>query len=307
MTTIHSYTGDQPTLDTMHKDLYRARAAAMSMIPTSTGAAKAVGLVLPELNGKLDGFSMRVPTINVSAVDLTFVAERATSIDEINEVLKAASEGELKGVLAYNDEPLVSIEDRISAIEKGEVDIECGTSTVTLSRRERVDFTLMTFITGSAILSRKGKAVTNIDDLDKKRIAVVAGTTTEDVVRRVAEVNDFRIKITPIKTHNEGMELLNKGKVDGYASDRAMLIGQVFRNANTANEYSMTRTALSFEPYAFMIARGDTEFRLAADRALASLFRTARIRRIYQNWFGRYGEPLSPIVEAMYQFQAVGE
>ena len=203
--------------------------------------------------------------------------------------------------------PLVSIEDRISAVEKGEVDIECGTSTVTLSRRERVDFTLMTFITGSAILSRKDKAVSAIDDLDKKRIAVVAGTTTEDVVRRVAEVNDFRIKITPIDTHDEGMELLNKGKVDGYASDRAMLIGQVFRNANVANDYTMTRSALSFEPYAFMIARGDTEFRLAADRALAALYRTARIRRIYQNWFGRYGEPLSPIVEAMYQFQAVGE
>ena len=203
--------------------------------------------------------------------------------------------------------PLVSIEDRITAVEKGDVDIECGTSTVTLSRRERVDFTLMTFITGSAILSRKSNAVTSIDDLDQKRIAVVAGTTTEDVVRRVAEVNDFRIKITPIETHDEGMKLLNKGKVDGYASDRAMLIGQVFRNTNVANDYSMTRTALSFEPYAFMIARGDTEFRLAADRALASLFRTARIRRIYQNWFGRYGEPLSPIVEAMYQFQAVGE
>jgi ABC-type amino acid transport substrate-binding protein len=203
--------------------------------------------------------------------------------------------------------PLVSIEERISAIEKGEVDIECGTSTVTLSRRERVDFTLMTFITGSAILSRKDKPVKTIDELDKKRIAVVTGTTTEDVVRRVAEVNDFRIKLTPIKTHNEGMELLNKGKVDGYASDRAMLIGQVFRNANVANDYLMTRSALSFEPYAFMIARGDTEFRLAADRALASLYRTARIRRIYQNWFGRYGEPLSPIVEAMYQFQAVGE
>ncbi len=203
--------------------------------------------------------------------------------------------------------PLVSIEDRISAVEKGEVDIECGTSTVTLSRRERVDFTLMTFITGSAILSRKSKAMTNVDDLDKKRIAVVAGTTTEDVIRRVAEVNDLRIKITPIGKHDEGMELLNKGKVDGYASDRAMLIGQVFRDANVANDYSMTRTALSFEPYAFMIARGDTEFRLAADRALASIFRTARIRRIYQNWFGRYGEPLSPIVEAMYQFQAVGE
>ncbi|MDH3756214.1 MAG: amino acid ABC transporter substrate-binding protein [Gammaproteobacteria bacterium] len=203
--------------------------------------------------------------------------------------------------------PLVSIEERISAIEKGEVDIECGTSTVTLSRRERVDFTLMTFITGSAILSLTDKPVKTIDELDKKRIAVVTGTTTEDVVRRVAEVNDLRIKLTPIKTHNEGMKLLNNGKVDGYASDRAMLIGQVFRNANVANDYFMTRSALSFEPYAFMIARGDTGFRLAADRALASLYRTARIRRIYQNWFGRYGEPLSPIVEAMYQFQAVGE
>ena len=145
----------------------------------------------------------------------------------------------------------------------------------------------------------KEKAISVIDELDKKRIAVVAGTTTEDIVRRVAEVNDFRIKVVPIKTHDEGMDLLNNGKVDGYASDRAMLIGQVFRNANVANNYTMTRSALSFEPYAFMITRGDTQFRLAADRALASLYRTARIRRIYQNWFGRYGEPLSPIVEAV--------
>jgi ABC-type amino acid transport substrate-binding protein len=203
--------------------------------------------------------------------------------------------------------PLVSIEDRLSAIENGDVDIECGSSTVTLSRRERVDFTSMTFITGSAVLSRKANPIGTIDDLDKKRIAVVAGTTTEDVLRRVMEVNDFRVKLTPVDDREQGMELLNKGKVDGFASDRAVLIGHVFRDANVANEYTMTRSALSFEPYAFMIKRGDTEFRLAADRALASLFRTARIRRIYQNWFGRYGEPLSPIVEAMYQFQAVGE
>ena len=101
MTTIHSYTGDQPTLDTLHKDLYRARAAALSMIPTSTGAAKAVGLVLPELKGKLDGFAIRVPTPNVSVVDLKFIAKRATSKDEINEVIKAAAEGSLKGVLGY--------------------------------------------------------------------------------------------------------------------------------------------------------------------------------------------------------------
>ena len=108
MTTIHSYTGDQPTLDTMHKDLYRARAAALSMIPTSTGAAKAVGLVLPELNGRLDGFAIRVPTPNVSAVDLKFVAKRATTKEEVNAAIKAAADGPLKGVLGYTEEKLVS-------------------------------------------------------------------------------------------------------------------------------------------------------------------------------------------------------
>jgi glyceraldehyde 3-phosphate dehydrogenase len=108
MTTIHSYTGDQPTLDTMHKDLYRGRAAALSMIPTSTGAAKAVGLVLPELNGKLDGAAIRVPTPNVSVVDLKFTAKRATSAQEINDAIKRAASNELKGVLGYTDVPNVS-------------------------------------------------------------------------------------------------------------------------------------------------------------------------------------------------------
>jgi glyceraldehyde 3-phosphate dehydrogenase len=108
MTTIHSYTGDQPALDTMHKDLYRGRAAALSMIPTSTGAAKAVGLVLPELNGRLDGVSIRVPTPNVSVIDFKFVAKRETTVGEINDAIRAAAGQELKGVLGFTDEPLVS-------------------------------------------------------------------------------------------------------------------------------------------------------------------------------------------------------
>ena len=110
MTTIHAYTNDQVLTDVYHEDLRRARSATMSMIPTKTGAAAAVGLVLPELNGKLDGFAMRVPTINVSVVDLTFTAARATTVDEVNGILKAASEGELKGILGYNTEPLVSVD-----------------------------------------------------------------------------------------------------------------------------------------------------------------------------------------------------
>ncbi|MEY3596125.1 MAG: transketolase, partial [Pseudomonadota bacterium] len=110
MTTIHSYTGDQPTLDTMHKDLYRGRAAALSMIPTSTGAAKAVGLVLPELNGKLDGAAIRVPTPNVSVVDLKFIAKRSTTKEEINAAIKAAADGRLKGILGYTTAANVSID-----------------------------------------------------------------------------------------------------------------------------------------------------------------------------------------------------
>ncbi len=110
MTTIHAYTGDQPVLDTMHKDLYRGRAAAMSMIPTSTGAAKAVGLVLPELNGKLDGVAIRVPTPNVSMIDFKFVAKKATTKEEINSAIKRAAEQQLKGILGFTDAPNVSID-----------------------------------------------------------------------------------------------------------------------------------------------------------------------------------------------------
>ena len=110
MTTVHSFTGDQPVLDTLHSDPRRARGAAQSMIPTSTGAAKAVGLVLPELNGKLDGTSVRVPTSNVSLIDLTFMSTRETTAEEVNAAIKEAAEGRLKGVLGYNEAPLVSID-----------------------------------------------------------------------------------------------------------------------------------------------------------------------------------------------------
>ena len=250
------------------------------------------------------GFVPDAPPLSFTGND---GAARGYSIDLCRHIASAIRNelGLEKIDISYT--PLVTMEERLSAIQNGEVDIECGATTVTLSRRERVDFTLMTFITGSAVLSRKRNPINTIDNLDGTKIAVLSGTTTEDVMRQVIEVNDFDIQLRLIDSHDEGMQLLNDRKVTGYASDRAMLIGQVFRNENTANQYAMTRGPLSFEPYALMIPRGDTKFRLVADRALASLFRSARIRRLYQTWFGRYGEPLSPIVEAMYQFQAVGE
>ena len=202
--------------------------------------------------------------------------------------------------------PLILPEDRLSAVENGTVDIECGASTVTLSRRERVDFSLMTFITGGAVLSLKESPIPSINELGKKTIAVIKGTTTHSTLHRFSEVNEVSFTLRIIETHGKGMELLDAGKVDGYATDRAMLVGQVMQSANAAS-YAISSNVFSFEPHALMLKRGDTDFRLVVDRALASLYRTARIRRIYQDWLGRYGEPLSPIVEAIYEFQAVDE
>ena len=202
--------------------------------------------------------------------------------------------------------PLILPEDRINAVVNHTVDIECGATTVTLSRRERVDFTLLTFITGGAVLSLTGNSINSVADLTEKTVAVIRGTTTHAAIRDYITNNDFKITLRIITSHNEGMELLDAGKVDGYASDRTMLVGQVVRSEDRSR-YSISRDVFSFEPYALMLARGDTDFRLVADRALASLYGNARIRRLYHDWIGRYGEPMTPIVEAMYEFQAVGE
>jgi len=202
--------------------------------------------------------------------------------------------------------PLILPEDRINAVADHTVDIECGTTTITLSRREKVDFTLMTFITGGAVLSRVGNSINSVADLSEKTVAVIRGTTTHAAIRHYIINNDFKITLRMITTHNEGMELLDAGKVDGYASDRTMLVGQVAHSGDRSH-YSISRDVFSFEPYALMLARGDTDFRLVADRALAKLYSTARIRRLYQDWIGRYGEPMTPILEAMYEFEAIGE
>lgn len=202
--------------------------------------------------------------------------------------------------------PLILPEERLSAVETGSVDIECGSTTVTLSRRERVDFSLMTFITGGAILSLKKSPIPSTGAVENKTIAVIKGTTTHGSLQHFSQVNEIKYKLRVIESHAKGMELLDAGKVDGYATDRAMIIGQVLQSAD-AGIYTITTDVFSFEPYALMLKRGDTDFRLVVDRALASLYRNARIRRIYHDWIGRSGEPLSRIVEAVYEFQAVGE
>ncbi len=202
--------------------------------------------------------------------------------------------------------PIISPEDRMTAVESHAIDIECGTTTVTLSRRARVDFSLMTFITGAAVLSLKNKPINSVEELSGKTVAVIRHTTTETGLRKFIANNDFKITLRIIDSHDEGIELLSKGKVDGYASDRAMLIGQVFRSADR-EKFAITRDVFSLEPYALVLPRGDTEFRLVTDRALAKVYRGARILRLYQDWFGRYGEPMSPVLKALYEFEAVTE
>lgn len=210
------------------------------------------------------------------------------------------------GELQIRYVPLVLPQERIDAVVNGDVDIECGATTVTISRREQVDFTLFTFITGGTVLSTKRKPIPTLEDLPGKRIAVIQGTTTESALKRFGELNEYEFTLALIRTHDDGMRLLNEGKVDGYASDRVMLIGQVFRSADASN-YVMARRVFSREPYSLMLRRGDSQFRLVADRALSALYGDARIRRLYHNWFGRYGEPMSPVVEAMYEFQAISD
>lgn len=202
--------------------------------------------------------------------------------------------------------PLILPEERIAAVVSHDIDIECGPTTATLSRREKVDFTLLTYITGGAVLSLSGDAINSVADLSEKTIAVIRGTTTHAAIRKFIINNDYKITLRLITSRPEGMELLNARKVDGFASDRIMLIGQVARAADKSR-YAITRDVFSYEPYALMVARGDTDFRLVADRALANLYGTARIRRIFNDWIGRYGEPLPPMVEAMYQYQTVSE
>ena len=200
-------------------------------------------------------------------------------------------------------EALPSMESRLAAIESGNVDIECGATTVTLSRRERVDFTLMSFITGGALLSMTKDPIQAAQQIDGKSVAVISDTTTEANLSEFITTNEFRTEIVKVADREAGVAALSAGRVDAFASDRAMLVGLAFLSGR--DDFAITQDIFSFEPYALVVARGDDEFRLAADRALAALYRSGRIRRIYHNWFGRYGLAMSPVVEAMFEVQAV--
>ena len=200
----------------------------------------------------------------------------------------------------------MTAKDRFDAVESGKVDIECGATTITLSRQETVDFTLMTFVTGGSLLSKKSDPVTMTGDLDGKSVAALKDTTTIVALKEYLRESLVDAEIVEVETGLEAMELLESGKVQALARDQVVLIGQVLKTVNP-KDYVLSNDLFSFEPYGFMIRRNDSAFRLITSRSLAQLYRTEQYQPLFNKWFGSVGVRPSPVLAAMYKIQSLPE
>ena len=200
----------------------------------------------------------------------------------------------------------VTLEDRFDAVESGKVDIECSSSTITLSRLEKVDFTLMTFVTGGSLVSKENAAIMTTDDINGKSVAVIRGTTTESALNAHLKENLIDASVVLVDTDSEGMAQLDAGKVQAFASDQVVLIGQIV-NSGDPESYVLSEDIFSFEPYGLSLRRNDADFRLLANRSLAQIYRSGQFKKLFNKWFGRVGLRPSPVLIAMYQLQALPE
>jgi ABC-type amino acid transport substrate-binding protein len=200
----------------------------------------------------------------------------------------------------------VSSEERISAVVNGKIDIECGSTTVTLSRQEQVDFTLPTFVTGGSVLSLAESEITGMSDLSGKKVGVVNGTTTVEQLRNYLQENLIDAEVVIVGDRNEGMNRLNRSNIDAFASDQIVLIGQVIEAA-FPNRYSLVDETFSYEPYGLVVRRNDADFRLVANQAISQLYRSGQHIQIFNKWIGRIGIRPSPILVAMYQLNTLPE
>lgn len=200
----------------------------------------------------------------------------------------------------------ISLENRFDAVESGQVDIECSSSTITLSRLEKVDFTLMTFVTGGALVSKENAAIRTTDDINGKAVAVTRGTTTEAALTAHLKENLIDASVILVDTDSEGIRQLDAGKVQAFASDQVVLIGQIV-NSGDPESYVLSEDIFSFEPYGLSLRRNDADFRLLANRSLSQIYRTGQFKTLFNKWFGRVGLRPSPILAAMYQLQALPE
>jgi ABC-type amino acid transport substrate-binding protein len=226
------------------------------------------------------------------------------SIDLCREIAAAVQQDLKLANLAVQWVP-VTPEGRVDAVANGTVDIECGTTTASLSRQEKVDFTLMTFVDGATLLTVEGAGVRTVADLAGKRIGVVAGTTTERVLGDFLRRQSLNATVVPMKDHDEGLAALQTSKVEAYASDRIILVGLILQARGTAR-YALVSEDLSYEPYGFMVRRDDSAFRLVANRTLARIYRSGAIGAIYAKWFGSLGKP-TPALVLMYALQGLPE
>jgi len=199
----------------------------------------------------------------------------------------------------------VTPENRIQSVVNGTIDLECGSTTNSLSRQEQVDFSHMTFVDGASLLVKKSANMASFQDLNGKKIGVIPATTTDGAVRNALQKAFVNAQIVPVKEHREGMTMLENGAIDAYASDRTILIG-LGVTAKDPSQFAISEQYFSYEPYGFMLRRGDAPFRLAVNRVLSSLYRSREVGQIYARWFGKLGEP-GNLLLAMYALHALPE
>lgn len=199
----------------------------------------------------------------------------------------------------------VGPQDRMTLVANGTVDLECGSTTITLSRHEQVDFTLMTFVDGGSLLSTDASRVARVSDLDGKRVAVIPGTTTEGALQEAARKVNVTPRLVKVRDHGEGVAALDGGAADAYASDRVLLIG-LGRTAKDPSKLNLSGEYFSYEPYGLMVRRGDAAFRLAVNRELARLYRSGEVVGLLRKWFGDLGEPGS-LLQAMFILNGLPE
>lgn len=199
----------------------------------------------------------------------------------------------------------VTTENRLEMVASGKVDIECGTTTATLTRQERVDFSLMTFVDGGSLLTKADFKLRAPGDLADKRIAIIPGTTTETALTKVLKAEFVTVKFVPVKNHVEGLAAIQKDLADAFASDRGILIGLAVTSKDPS-AFALPAILFSYEPYGFMVRRNDAAFRLAVNRALAGLYRSGDVAQIYDRWFGGLGKP-SEALQMMYLLNGLPE
>jgi ABC-type amino acid transport substrate-binding protein len=199
----------------------------------------------------------------------------------------------------------VTTANRLDMVASGKVDIECGTTTASLSRQERVDFSLMTFVDGGGLLTKSDLKLGAMADLADKRIAVIPGTTTETALQKYLKEEFVAVKIVSVKNHVEGVAAIEKGSADAFASDRGILIGLAVTSKDPSR-FALPSIIFSYEPYGFMVRRNDAAFRLAVNRALAEIYRSGNIVPIYDRWFGAFGKPSAAIL-SMYLLNGLPE